>query len=312
MALPKMTGTPAPAPAPPPADPEADLKTGPTRWTRFRRHKLALVGMAVIGLMILIAILAPLLAPADPDRGDLFAKLARAGSQMPRQLGTGKFLMGADYMGRDLLSRLLYGARISLLVGFVAEAVILAIGVPLGAIAGYYGGKVDKIIMRTADVMFAFPDLLFAIAIMFALGSGVINLFIALGFVGWAGMARLVRGQVLQVKERDFVEAARASGAPNWLIIIRHILPSCLGPVIVAATLGIPGAIMSEAALSYLGLGVQPPTATWGSMINDGRGYLLHAPILSIAPGLAIMLTVLSFNLVGDGLRDAFDPRSNK
>lgn len=308
MALPNTT----PASAPVPGNHEEDLKKGPTRWSRFRKHKLALIGMGVIALLILTAVLAPLLSPTDPNRGDLFAKLAKAGAQMPKGLGTGKFLLGADYLGRDLLSRLLYGARISLLVGFVAEGVIIAIGVPLGAIAGYYGGWVDKLIMRIADVMFAFPDLLFAIAIMFALGSGIINLFIALGVVGWAGIARLVRGQVLQLKERDFVEAARAAGAPNWLIIVRHILPSCLGPIIVAATLGIPGAIMSEAALSYLGLGVQPPTATWGSMINDGRGYLLHAPVLSIAPGLAIMITVLSFNLVGDGLRDAFDPRSGK
>jgi len=283
-----------------------------TVWTRLKRHKPALVGMAVIGLLVLIAIFAPLLAPHHPNEGELFSRTAKMGTPFPEKWGEGTYILGADHMGRDLLSRLIYGSRISLLVGFVAQLVVLSLGVPLGAIAGYYGGKVDRIIMRTADVMFAFPDLLFAIGIMFALGRGIVNLFIALGFVGWAGMARLVRGQVLQLKERDFVEAARAAGAPNAWIIIRHILPNCLGPIIVSVTLGIPGAIMSEAALSFLGLGAQPPTATWGAMIYDGRGWLQHAPWLSIFPGLAIMVTVMAFNLVGDGLRDALDPRSVK
>lgn len=276
-------------------------------WTR---HKPAVAGLGVIGLLVMVALAAPWLAPADPNKQELFAKLAAAGSPMPAEWGGGAFLLGADHLGRDLLSRVLYGARVSLLVGFTSQAVVMALGIPLGAIAGYYGGKVDRFIMRLADVMFAFPDLLFAMGVMFALGRGLLNLFIALGFVGWAGMARLVRGQVLQLKERDFVEAARAAGAPNWWIILRHILPNALGPMIVAATLGIPGAIIGEAALSFLGLGVQPPTATWGAMIYEGRGYLRTAPMLSVVPGVAIMLTVLAFNLLGDGLRDALDPRS--
>lgn len=294
-----------------PAAPDLE-KSKVTPWTRFKKHKPSLVGMVLIVLLILVALFAPLIAPAKPDTMDLLHQLAKPGTAFGPKLGNGTFLLGADHMGRDLFTRLIYGSRISLLVGFVAEFVILAIGVPLGAIAGYYGGKTDKLIMRIADVMFAFPDLLFAIAIMFALGSGIINLFIALGIVGWAGMARLVRGQVLQLKERDYVEAARAAGARDWWIILRHILPNALGPIIVSVTLGIPGAIMSEASLSFLGLGVRPPTATWGAMIMDGRSYLRSAPILSIVPGVAIMITVMAFNLVGDGLRDAFDPRANK
>lgn len=291
------------------ADPE---KTKATAWNRFKKHRPSLVGMVIIGVLILVAVFAPVLAPADPDAQELYSKLAKSGTPFPDKWGTGNFVLGADYLGRDLLSRVIYGSRISLLVGFVAQVVILAIGVPLGAIAGYYGGKVDRLIMRVADVMFAFPDLLFAIAIMFALGSGIVNLFIALGVVGWAGMARLVRGQVLQLKERDYVEAAKSAGARDWWIIIRHILPNALGPIIVSVTLGIPGAIMSEASLSFLGLGVQPPTATWGAMILDGQSYIRRAPLLSVVPGLAVMITVLAFNLVGDGLRDALDPRANK
>lgn len=281
-----------------------------TAWSRLRRHRLSVVGMAVIAALIVIAVFAPYIAPADPSRQDLLMKLSKPGTPMAD--GTGTYWLGADQLGRDLLSRVIYGSRVSLLVGFVAQAVVMLIGIPLGAVAGYFGARTDRTIMRIADIMFAFPDLLFAIGIMFALGKGLVNLFIALGVVGWAGMSRLVRGQVLQIKERDFVEAARSAGAPSWRIIGKHILPNALGPIIVATTLGIPGAIMSEASLSYLGLGVQPPTATWGSMIYEGKSYLLHAANLSIVPGAAIMLTVLAFNLVGDGLRDALDPRAGE
>jgi len=282
-----------------------------TAWQRLRQHKLAMAGMVFIILLILMAILAPVLAPADPNKQDLFLKLAKPGTPF-EELGEGKYWLGADHLGRDVLSRVLYGARVSLLVGFVAEAIVLVIGVTMGALAGYFGGRVDRIIMRTVDVLFAFPDLLFAIAVMFALGRGLLNLFIALSVVGWAGMARLTRSQVLALKEREFVEGARAAGASDARVILRHILPNAAGPIIVAVTLGIPGAIMSEAALSYLGLGVQPPTATWGSMIYEGRPYLRHAPWMSLAPGVMIMLTVLAFNLLGDGLRDALDPRTKR
>jgi len=282
-----------------------------TTWGRLRQHKLAMVGLGFIILLIIMAILAPVLAPADPNAQDLFAKLARPGTPFD-ELGAGTYMLGADQLGRDVLSRVIYGARISLLVGFVAEGLVLVIGVTLGALAGYYGGKVDRLIMRTSDILFAFPDLLFAIAVMFALGRGLLNIFVALSVVGWAGMARLTRSQVLSLKEREFVEGARAAGARDGRMIFTHILPNAMGPIIVAVTLGIPGAIMSEASLSYLGLGVQPPTATWGAMIYEGRSYLKHAPWMSLAPGAMIMLTVLAFNLLGDGLRDALDPRSKR
>lgn len=294
------------------AEPE-QRSAGSGAWNRFKRHKPSIIGLVIIALLVLAALLAPVLAPADPNMQELTTKPFPAGTPFPEALGgKGIYLLGSDHLGRDLLSRLLYGARISLLVGFVAQALVLLLGVPLGAIAGYYGGKVDQWIMRVADLMFAFPELLFAMTIMFALGPGLINLYIALGFVSWAGMARLVRGQVLQLKERDFVESAKAAGAKDWRIIMKHILPNALGPIIVSVTLGIPGAIMSEAALSFLGLGVRPPTATWGSMIYEGRAWLKHAPSMSILPGLAIMITVLAFNLVGDGLRDALDPKANR
>jgi ABC-type dipeptide/oligopeptide/nickel transport system permease subunit len=281
-------------------------------WARFRRHRLARAGLVVIVVLALVAALAPLVAPLDPNAQDLFKRLAPPGTPVAPRLGGGVYWLGTDHLGRDLLSRVIWGARVSLAVGLVAQAVVLLIGVPLGAVAGYFGGRAETAIMRTADVMFAFPDLLFAMGIMFAIGPSLVGLFVALGCVGWAGMARLVRGQVLQLKEREYVEAARAAGAPPLWIIARHLLPNALGPIIVAATLGIPGAILSEAALSFLGLGVQPPDPTWGGMIDEGRDYLLHAPLLSVVPGAAIMLTVLAFNLVGDGLRDALDPRTRR
>ncbi len=290
------------------ADPP--IRSAPTPWSRLKQHKGAMFGLCVIGLLVLVAIFAPWLAPADPNRQDILARLAKPGTPMSADLGGSTYLLGSDQLGRDLLSRVIYGSRISLMVGVVAQTIILTIGITVGAIAGYFGGRLDRLIMRLCDILFAFPDLLFAIAIMFALGRGLINLFVALAVVNWAGMARLVRGQVLQLRERDYVEAARASGAPSAWIITRHILPNALGPIIVAATLGIPGAILSEAGLSFLGLGVQPPTATWGAMIFEGRAYLRTAPMLSVVPGAAIMLTVLAFNLLGDGMRDALDPRT--
>lgn len=284
-------------------------KASPSAWKRLKSHRAALFGLIVICALVVIAIGAPKVAPADPNRQDIMNRLAKPGTPMAQDLGGEMYVLGGDQLGRDLLSRVIYGSRISLTVGVVAQSIILIIGVTAGSIAGYFGGWIDRIIMRICDILFAFPDLLFAIAIMFALGRGLINLFIALAVVNWAGMARLVRAQVLQLRERDFVEAARSAGAPPHWIIIRHILPNALGPIIVAATLGVPGAILSEAGLSFLGLGVQPPTATWGAMIFDGRAYLRVAPALSVVPGIAIMVTVLAFNLLGDGLRDALDPR---
>lgn len=283
-----------------------------TPWVRFRRNKLAVAGLVVIIGLVLLAIFAPWIAPVDPNRQDLLAKFAAPGTAMRPSMGGSTYLLGADALGRDILSRTIWGARISLMVGFVSESLIVIIGVTMGSLAGYYGKWVDQLISRLCEILFAFPDLLFAIAMMFALGSGLINLFITLAVISWAGMARLVRSQVIQLKEREYVQAAKAAGAKDWWVIARHILPNAIGPIIVSATLGVPGAIMAEASLSFLGLGVQPPTATWGAMIYDGRAYLMSQPLVSVIPGLAVMLTVLAFNLFGDGLRDAFDPRAKQ
>ncbi len=276
-------------------------------WHRLKKNRPAMAGLAFIIILVVVALTAPLLAPVSPYAQELDLRLAPPGT--PRADGHGVYILGADHMGRDILSRIIYGSRISLAVGLVSEFIVSVIGITLGAIAGYYGGRVDNIIMRISDIMFAFPDLLFAIGIMFALGPSIFNVFIALGVVGWAGMARLVRSQVIALKEMDFVEAARAQGLSDWMIVTRHILPNCLGPIIVSISLGIPGAIMGEAGLSFLGLGAQPPLASWGSMIYDARPYFTTDPLFSVFPGIAIMLTVFAFNLFGDGLRDALDPR---
>jgi len=277
-------------------------------WRRLKRNRAAMVGLVMIVLLVIVALTAGLISPADPYEQDLYSRLAPPGapSSITR---TGTYPLGSDQLGRDILSRLLYGSRISLAVGVVSELVVLLLGVTLGALAGYYGKWVDSVIMRVGDIMFAFPDLLFCIAIMFVLGPNIFNVFIAISVVGWAGMARLVRSQVLYLKETQFVESAKAQGLSDFRIITRHILPNCLGPIIVSVTLGIPGAIMAEASLSFLGLGAQPPIASWGSMIYFARPYIRVAPLFSIFPGLAIAYTVFAFNLFGDGLRDALDPR---
>lgn len=277
-------------------------------WRRLKRNKAAMVGLVMIIFLVIVAISADFISPADPYKQDLYTRLATPGAASTISR-TGTYPLGSDQLGRDLLSRLFHGSRISLAVGLVSEFVVLLIGITLGSIAGYYGKWVDTVIMRVGDMMFAFPDLLFCIAIMFILGPNIFNVFIAISIVGWAGMARLVRSQVLYLKETQFIESARAQGLSDFRIITRHILPNCLGPIIVSVTLGIPGAIMAEAALSFLGLGAQPPIASWGSMIYFARPYIRVAPLFSIFPGLCIAYTVFAFNLFGDGLRDALDPR---
>ena len=207
-----------------------------------------------------------------------------------------------------LLSRLIYGARVSLQVGLVAVSISLLVGGSLGAIAGFYGGKVDFIIMRLADVMLAFPSLLLAMVVMYTMGGGLINIFIALSLVNWAGTARIVRSQTLSLKEKEYVEAARSIGVKKWVIMFRHILPNCIPSLIVLFTLNIPSAILSEASLSFLGVGAQPPSASWGLMVVRGKKYLFSEPWLSIAPSVAIMIVVMAFNFLGDGLRDVLDP----
>lgn len=277
-------------------------------WRRLKKNRPAVAGLVVILALIIIALMAPVISPADPIKTDLPNRLKPPGS--PSSIcKNGVYLLGSDEFGRDILSRVIYGTRISLSVGIISQAIVTIIGVTLGALAGYYGGVMDMLVMRTADVLFAFPELLFYIGVMFALGPSIYNLFIALALIGWAGVARLVRSQVLYIKEMEYVEAARAQGLSDARIIFRHILPNCLGSIIVSVTMGIPGAILSEATLSFLGLGVRPPAPSWGNMIYAARAYMLSNPWYSVWPGIAIMVTVFAFNLLGDGLRDALDPR---
>ena len=271
---------------------------------RFRHDRLFQAGAILVGVVLTAAIFAPLLAPSDPLVGDLQGYLLRPGSA--------GHLLGTDAQGRDVLSRVLYGARISLMVGLISQSVALMIGVTLGLVAGYYGRWVDGLIMRLADVTLAFPTLLLLIAVAAAIRPSLPITFVLIGIVGWAGMARLVRGQVLVLRSAEYVQAAQALGAPDRRVLWRHLLPNVQAQVIVAATLGIAGAMMAEAALSFLGLGAQPPTPSWGSMVSDGRDLLRVAPWVSFAPGLAIGLAVLGFNLVGDGLREAYDPKLRK
>lgn len=267
---------------------------------RFKKNKAALAGLIILIILVLVAIFAPYLAPYDPY--DAQMQLALSKSSYSHWLG-------CDELGRDLLSRIIYGARISLRVGLEAVAIALGIGTLLGALAGYYGRWIDALIMRLMDIMLAFPSILLAIAFMAALGRGIDNAIIAIGIVSIPEYARIVRGSVLSVKENDYVTAARAIGNSDAAIIGRHILPNVLAPIVVRATLGISSAILDAAALGFLGLGVAPPTAEWGTMLGMGRGYIWDAPHLLTYPGLAITITVLAFNLLGDGLRDALDPR---
>jgi ABC-type dipeptide/oligopeptide/nickel transport system permease subunit len=271
---------------------------------RLPRDGRVTVGVTVVAALVLAALFAPLVSGADPLRIDL-ANALRAPSTA--------HVLGTDVQGRDVWARLVYGARVSLLVGLVSQGIALAIGVALGLISGYYGRWIDEAIMRLADVTLAFPSLLLLIAMAAAFEPSLGVVCAVIGIVGWAAMARLVRGQVLVVRELEYVQAMRASGMRDVRVMWRHVLPNVIAPVVIAATLGIAGAIMAEAALSFLGLGVQPPTPSWGSMIADGRdlSQLRNAPWTSLAPGLAIGAAVLGFNLLGDALRDALDPRGN-
>jgi peptide/nickel transport system permease protein len=267
---------------------------------RLCAYRLVLAATVVLVLLVAAAIFAPLIAPYDPDAQSLADSL----------LGPcRKYLLGTDEMGRDLLSRIIFGTRISLSVGLISQLIACCIGVSLGALAGYYGGAIDTAISRTVEIFSAFPALLFAIGIMFVLGPGVINVFIALGLLSWTGYARLVRGQVMQLREMEYTQACVVCGGSDARIILRHLLPNCLSTIIVLITLEIPGAILTEASLSYIGLGVQPPTASWGQMISAAQQYISFYPYYSITPGVAIIVTVLAFNIFGDGLRDALDPR---
>ena len=267
-----------------------------------RRNPLAVAGVVMIALFTLLALFGPWIAPQDPAYIDLPARL---------QAPSTAHWFGTDELGRDILSRVIYGARISMLVGGSVVVVALGLGLVLGSIAGYYGGVTDRFLnVIVMNAFMSFPGILLAIAFVAFLGPGIFNLILALAIGGWVGYARLVRAQVLAAREKEYVEAARALGASDWRIVTRHILPNIIQPVIVQAAIGMAGAVLAEATMSFLGLGVPPPTASWGSMLNDGRSHLFDAPHLVVFPALAVMLAVLSFNFIGDALRDHLDPRS--
>ncbi len=270
---------------------------------RFRRNRLAVIGALIILLIVLMAIFAPLLAPYDPTEQDYEALLLPPSWEHP---------FGTDDLGRDILSRIIYGSRYTLLVGIGVVLIVAVVGSLLGFIAGYYRGKLDTLIMRLVDVMLSVPVLVLALAIAGALGGGLINVIIAIGAVGWTQFARLVRGEVLHIRGTEYIKAAKALGANDFQIIFFHLAPNMVAPVIVYTTLYIPSAILWAASLSFLGLGVQPPIPEWGALIADGRSYLSYAWWIATMPGLAIMLTVLGFNFMGDGLRDALDPKMAK
>ena len=259
-----------------------------------------MTGAVIVGVAALAAIIGPWLTPFDPAAQELPLRLAGPTASHP---------FGLDELGRDILARVLAGARISFAVGLAVVSVSASVGTVLGAIAGYFGGVIDDLISRIIDILLAFPGLLLAIALVAVLGPSLANVLLALTVIGWVGYARLVRGQVLRAREFEYVQAARALGASIPRILWRHVIPSAMPAVVVQATLGMAGAIIGEAALSFLGLGVQPPTPSWGTMLNGGRAHLLDAPHLTIFPGVAIALLVLGFNFVGDGLRDLADPR---
>jgi peptide/nickel transport system permease protein len=258
------------------------------------------VGLFIVALAVFAAVAGPVLTPYDPASQTLAQRLEGPSAAHP---------LGLDELGRDILARLLSGARISLLVGLAVVSVSSLIGMTLGSAAGYFGGLVDEIISRAIDILMAFPGILLAIALVAVLGPSLTNVVIALSVIGWVGYARLVRGQALRTRELEYVQAARALGAPAPRIVLHHVLPTAMPAVIVQATLGMAGAIIAEASLSFLGLGVQPPTPSWGTMLDAGRAHLFDAPHLTIFPGLAIATLVLGFNFLGDGLRDRFDPK---
>ena len=260
-------------------------------------------GLILTLLLVLAALAAPLLATHDPNLQDTSRRL---------EAPSNDHLLGLDDLGRDVYSRIIYGARVSLRVGFSVVIAASLIGVTLGAISGYFGGIADVIVMRFCDILLAFPGILLAIALVAVLGPNLINVILALSIIGWVGYARLVRGQVLKVREMEYVVAAKALGAKSPRVIVKHVLPNVINPVIVMATLGLAGAILAEAALSFLGLGVQPPTPSWGAMLTSGRRYLGLANHLAIFPGAAIMLAVMGLNFLGDGLIDALDPKYRK
>lgn len=269
-------------------------------WNIFKKNKFGMFCLFVVAFLVLVAIFAPLLAPYDPDAQELTNALQAPSMAHP---------FGTDEFGRDLLSRVIYGCRISLSVGVVSQAIALVIGFLAGVFAGYFGGKVDAIISFVIQVFSSFPFLLFAIVVMFAMGPGLANLYVALGLLSWASTARLIRGDVMRLKGSEYIQSCILSGGKSWRIIMKHLLPNCVSTLIVVTTLGIPSAILSEASLSFLGLGVQMPMSSWGQMISAAQVYIQSNTYYSVIPGVAIIITVMAFNLLGDALRDALDPK---
>lgn len=276
--------------------------TSPRRRTlkRFVRHKGALIGLGIVVLIVVMALMAQWIAPYDPNKTNL--RLRGASPSMAHPFGN-------DDIGRDILSRIMYGARIALLVGITSTTIAVSIGVIVGATAGYFGGWVDFVLSRLIDTLMAFPILALLLTLSALLGPSLRNVIIIVGATFWASYARVIRAEVLSLRERDYVLAARASGASDGRVILRHIVPNAIGPVIILASLAVGGVIIFESALSFLGMGISRPTPSWGTMLSDGREHIRNYPHIAIAPGLAIALTVLAFNLIGDGLRDALDPR---
>jgi len=272
-------------------------------WRRFRRNKTAMIGLVILALMVFAAVFADLIAPADPIAQDLNRRFLPPNPQN---------IMGTDNFGRDIFSRVIFGTRTSLQIGFTAVGVGLAVGLLLGSLSGFYGGLPDDALMRFIDILISIPGILLAIAIVAALGPGLVNVMIAVGLASIPGYTRITRAAVLTIREREFVEAARAIGGNDFRIITRHILPNCLAPIIVQATLGLSGAILSAAGLSFIGLGIQPPIPEWGFMLADGRRFVRDHWHMVTFPGLAIVTVVLAINMVGDGLRDALDPKLKK
>lgn len=269
-------------------------------WKRFSRNRLALNGLLIIGILAFVALAAPLVSPYDPTSINVHQVLSPPSWSHP---------FGTDELGRDVLTRMIWGSRVSLKVGFVAVGIAISIGTLVGSLAGYYGGRVDAVLMRFVDMMLAFPTLFLILAVIAILEPSIATIMIIIGLTGWMSVARLVRAEFLSLRERDFIAAARAAGASDCRLIFRHILPNALAPVFVSATFGIAGAILTESGLSFLGLGVQPPDPSWGNILTSGKDNITVAWWLSLFPGFAILITVLSYNLVGEGLRDALDPR---
>jgi oligopeptide transport system permease protein len=278
-------------------------RRGTTYWQdavrRLRRNKLAVAGAGMVALILFVAVAADVLEPYPYDKASFSHAYESPSSRYP---------LGTDPLGRDLLSRMIYGARISMIVGLGSQVLVVAIGVPIGALAGYCGGKLDMYLMRAVDVMYAFPTLLFVILIMSALGAGLLNIFIAIGVTGWVTLCRLTRGQMLALREQEYVMGARAAGATSWQVILRHLIPNALAPIIVAITFGVPRAIFTEAALSFIGVGINPPLPSWGGMVGEYQSSLRSYWYMATCPAVAIGLTMLAFSFLGDGLRDALDP----